>query len=134
MIMKNALGIALSAVAVLFVVGHAAANPPSRGTSTKFKASGKKARSRATCYALAVASPALRKAEAKFTKQRSKAEYNRRRTHSGQTEARESAVHAFIGEQADALTQTTPTTATSPTTAPATPSTLGPRLFFPTTV
>src|SRR5438046_9379540 len=78
--MRKWLALALPLVAMFFMVSQAGASVPGKCTSSKFKASGKKAYSRAKCYAKAVAKAStvdgicLGKASAKFSKSFAKAE------------------------------------------------------------
>src|SRR4029077_10052627 len=97
-----------------------------------------KASNKSKCYAKAIAKGltvdgnCLSKAELKFSSTVSKAETAGGCTHTGQTNALESAVNAFINDVNAELAPGTTTTST--TNAATTTTTLGPRLSFTTTV
>ena len=109
------LAIAAPLVALLFVVGQAAAAGPSKCTGMKFKATGKKAQARATCYAKAVAKQApvdagcLSKATSKFNARFAKAETQSScNGGTGDTGAIESKVDAFVDDVRDIVNSSGP--------------------------
>src|SRR5579862_3679026 len=110
------------------IVNGSAAGP-NPCDSKKIAAAGKKAASKAKCQAKAVAKGAgvdptcLDKAELKFGTAVSKAENASGCTHSGQTNALESAVDAFINDQFGELTANTTTTSTTTSTTNSTTTT-----------
>src|SRR5689334_3829671 len=99
------LTIAAPPAVLFFVVGQAAAGGPSKCTGMKFKATGKKAQARATCYAKAVARHApvdggcLSKATSKFSASFARAE--RQSSCDGDTGAIDSKVDAFVDDVRD---------------------------------
>ncbi len=102
------LPIAAAVVALLFIVGQAAAVGPSKCTGMKFKATGKKTRARAACYVKAGAKHAtvdgkcLSKATSKFSASFAKAETQSScNGGTGDTSALESKVDAFVDDVRD---------------------------------